>query len=180
MKRFVRLLLFCDDCLQAKRQLKSNRLESAAEEDSRKRSEDQGEKADSEDEEDDEDKYADEMDMPGQKFETKQRITVRNLRIREDKAKVRIPDSWFIFTDPFFNCFIQQWFTIKQFLKKLVAWWVFILIICVREIPMSNECFFIVIFQYLYNLDPNSAYYDPKTRSMRENPFQNTGKDDSE
>ena len=39
---------------------------------------------------DDDDKYADEMDMPGQKFETKQRITVRNLRIREDTAKVSI------------------------------------------------------------------------------------------
>jgi len=39
--------------------------------------------------EDDEDKYADDMAMPGQKFETKQRITVRNLRIREDTAKVR-------------------------------------------------------------------------------------------
>ena len=26
--------------------------------------------------------------------------------------------------------------------------------------------------QYLYNLDVNSAFYDPKTRSMRENPFQ--------
>jgi len=38
--------------------------------------------------EDDEDKYADDMAMPGQKFETKQRITVRNLRIREDTAKV--------------------------------------------------------------------------------------------
>ena len=37
---------------------------------------------------DDEDKYAEQMDMPGQKFETKQRITVRNLRIREDTAKV--------------------------------------------------------------------------------------------
>lgn len=37
---------------------------------------------------DDEDKYADDLDMPGQKFETKQRITVRNLRIREDTAKV--------------------------------------------------------------------------------------------
>ena len=39
---------------------------------------------------DDEDelKYADDVDMPGQKFETKQRITVRNLRIREDRAKV--------------------------------------------------------------------------------------------
>ncbi len=27
--------------------------------------------------------------------------------------------------------------------------------------------------KYLYNLDPNSAYYDPKTRSMRDNPFKN-------
>ena len=33
--------------------------------------------------------------------------------------------------------------------------------------------------KYLYNLDPNSAYYDPKTRSMRENPFKNM-KDPSE
>lgn len=62
----------------------------------------------------DEDKYADRIDMPGQKFDTKRRTTVRNLRIREDTAK------------------------------------------------------------YLYNLDPNSAYYDPKTRSMRQNPFKET------
>ncbi|KXJ28665.1 Pre-mRNA-splicing factor SLU7 [Exaiptasia diaphana] len=60
----------------------------------------------------DDDKYADHADMPGQKFDTKRRTTVRNLRIREDTAK------------------------------------------------------------YLYNLDLNSAYYDPKTRSMRQNPFQ--------
>ena len=33
--------------------------------------------------------YADDVDMPGQKFESKQRITVRNLRIREDTAKVK-------------------------------------------------------------------------------------------
>ncbi|KAK7494226.1 hypothetical protein BaRGS_00014508 [Batillaria attramentaria] len=66
---------------------------------------------------DDEDKYAEDMDMPGQKFETKQRITVRNLRIREDTAK------------------------------------------------------------YLLNLDLNSAYYDPKTRSMRENPLNGTNKE---
>ncbi|EDO48812.1 predicted protein [Nematostella vectensis] len=65
----------------------------------------------------DEDKYADDADMPGQKFDTKRRTTVRNLRIREDTAK------------------------------------------------------------YLYNLDINSAYYDPKTRSMRENPL--TDKDRS-
>ena len=31
--------------------------------------------------------------------------------------------------------------------------------------------------KYLYNLDPNSAFYDPKTRSMRENPFKNNSKD---
>lgn len=68
---------------------------------------------DSEDE--DEDKYADDIDMPGQNFDSKRRITVRNLRIREDTAK------------------------------------------------------------YLRNLDPNSAYYDPKTRAMRENPYYNTG-----
>uniref|UniRef100_A0A7N8Y5J8 Pre-mRNA-splicing factor SLU7 n=1 Tax=Mastacembelus armatus TaxID=205130 RepID=A0A7N8Y5J8_9TELE len=68
---------------------------------------------DSEDE--DEDKYADDIDMPGQNFDSKRRITVRNLRIREDIAK------------------------------------------------------------YLRNLDPNSAYYDPKTRAMRENPYSNTG-----
>lgn len=67
---------------------------------------------DDDDSDDDEDeKYADKADMPGTKVDSKQRITVRNLRLREDTAK------------------------------------------------------------YLYNLDPNSAYYDPKTRSMRENPL---------
>ncbi|XP_022694695.1 pre-mRNA-splicing factor SLU7-like isoform X2 [Varroa jacobsoni] len=65
---------------------------------------------------DDEDKYADKIDMPGTKVDSKQRITVRNLRIREDTAK------------------------------------------------------------YLRNLDPDSAHYDPKTRSMRDNPYKNTGK----
>ena len=29
--------------------------------------------------------------------------------------------------------------------------------------------------KYLRNLDPNSAYYDPKTRAMRKNPYENTG-----
>uniref|UniRef100_A0A8B9I0E2 Pre-mRNA-splicing factor SLU7 n=1 Tax=Astyanax mexicanus TaxID=7994 RepID=A0A8B9I0E2_ASTMX len=67
-------------------------------------------------EDEDEDKYADDIDMPGQNFDSKRRITVRNLRIREDIAK------------------------------------------------------------YLRNLDPNSAYYDPKTRAMRGNPYSNTGK----
>lgn len=86
---------------EAKRQLKAEKLDA--------------EKSD-EDDEKDEDKYVDEVDMPGTKVDSKQRITVRNLRIREDTAK------------------------------------------------------------YLRNLDPNSAYYDPKTRSMRENP--NPGQDD--
>ncbi|KAF9454033.1 hypothetical protein P691DRAFT_798946 [Macrolepiota fuliginosa MF-IS2] len=68
----------------------------------------------SSDEEDaDEDKYADAADAVGQKLDTKTRITVRNLRIREDTAK------------------------------------------------------------YLLNLDPESAYYDPKTRSMRDAPVKN-------
>ncbi|KAI9575777.1 hypothetical protein GQX74_009490 [Glossina fuscipes] len=48
--------------------------------------------------------------MPGTKVDSKQRITVRNLRIRKDTAK------------------------------------------------------------YLHNWDPNLAYYDPKTRSTRDNP----------
>lgn len=65
---------------------------------------------DAESEDEDDDKYVDEIDMPGTKVDSKQRITVRNLRIREDTAK------------------------------------------------------------YLRNLDPNSAFYDPKTRSMRDNP----------
>lgn len=68
----------------------------------------------------DEDKYADKVDMPGTNFDSKRRITVRNLRIREDTAK------------------------------------------------------------YLRNLDPASAYYDPKTRSMRENPYADTGKSNNE
>lgn len=72
---------------------------------------------DDDDSDDDEDeKYADKADMPGTKVDSKQRITVRNLRLREDTAK------------------------------------------------------------YLYNLDPDSAYYDPKTRSMRENPLPDTSK----
>lgn len=69
---------------------------------------------DEQDSDDDEDKYADGVDMPGTKVDSKQRITVRNLRIREDTAK------------------------------------------------------------YLRNLNPESAYYDPKTRSMRDNPYAGT------
>ena len=73
----------------------------------------------SSDEEDaDEDKYADAADAVGQKLDAKTRITVRNLRIREDTAK------------------------------------------------------------YLINLDPSSAYYDPKTRSMRDAPLKNIAPED--
>lgn len=32
--------------------------------------------------------------------------------------------------------------------------------------------------KYLYNLDPNSAYYDPKTRAMRDNPMPETSAED--
>lgn len=90
-----------DKVEDAKRQLKAQRLNTGDEDDG-------GE----EEIDGDEDKYVDEVDMPGTKVDSKQRITVRNLRIREDTAK------------------------------------------------------------YLRNLDPNSAYYDPKTRSMRENPYK--------
>ena len=31
--------------------------------------------------------------------------------------------------------------------------------------------------KYLYNLDVDSAYYDPKSRAMRDNPFADTGRD---
>jgi pre-mRNA-processing factor SLU7 len=41
----------------------------------------------SDEDEADEDKYADAADAAGQKVDTKSRITVRNLRIREDTAK---------------------------------------------------------------------------------------------
>ncbi|XP_070492701.1 pre-mRNA-splicing factor Slu7 [Chironomus tepperi] len=90
---------------EAKRQIKAERLK-----------EDPNAESSSEDE----DKYADGIDMPGTKVDSKQRITVRNLRIREDTAK------------------------------------------------------------YLRNLDPNSAFYDPKTRSMRENPLPNKNAEDVE
>ncbi|SPO24025.1 related to step II splicing factor SLU7 [Ustilago trichophora] len=68
----------------------------------------------------DEDKYADKADAVGQKVDTDKRMTIRNLRIREDRAK------------------------------------------------------------YLYNLDVNSAYYDPKTRTMREAPNPNIRPEDAE
>lgn len=34
--------------------------------------------------------------------------------------------------------------------------------------------------KYLRNLDPNSAYYDPKTRAMHKNPYEGTGKGEDE
>uniref|UniRef100_A0AAZ3SMY6 Pre-mRNA-splicing factor SLU7 n=1 Tax=Oncorhynchus tshawytscha TaxID=74940 RepID=A0AAZ3SMY6_ONCTS len=107
---------------QAKQTLKSQKLHEElasgklTDQASSSRKWDDGERTQEQNSEDeDEDKYADDIDMPGQNFDSKRRITVRNLRIREDIAK------------------------------------------------------------YLRNLDPDSAYYDPKTRAMRENPYQNTG-----
>ncbi|CAL7937976.1 unnamed protein product [Xylocopa violacea] len=88
---------------EAKRQMRAEKLNA--------------EENDEQDSDKDEDKYVDEVDMPGTKVDSKQRITVRNLRIREDTAK------------------------------------------------------------YLRNLNPNSAYYDPKTRSMRDNPYAGTDKE---
>ena len=34
--------------------------------------------------------------------------------------------------------------------------------------------------KYLRNLDLSSAHYDPKTRSMRKNPYEGTGKSQEE
>lgn len=34
------------------------------------------------------------------------------------------------------------------------------------------------VAKYLRNLDPNSAYYDPKTRAMRENPLPGSNPDE--
>lgn len=69
-----------------------------------------GDFSSSDEEDEDEDKYAEAASMAGTKVDTTNRMSIRNLRIREDRAK------------------------------------------------------------YLYNLNPDSAYYDPKTRSMREAP----------
>lgn len=99
---------------EAKQKMKAEKLKEA---------EATGEAASADEEDDDEedgDKYVDGADMPGTKVDSKQRITVRNLRIREDTAK------------------------------------------------------------YLRNLDPNSAYYDPKTRSMRDNPNPNKNSSETE
>lgn len=106
-------------------------------------------------EDEDEDKYADDIDMPGQNFDSKRRITVRNLRIREDTAKVsrKIHD-----VIDFFTYFL-------------------LLILFRKSLHLKFLC---LISQYLRNLDPNSAYYDPKTRSMRENPYSNAGKNPDE
>eukprot|EP00116_Pleurobrachia_bachei_P016726 sb/3476988/ len=42
----------------------------------------------------DEYKYTEQANMPGTKFDNKKRQTVRNLRIREDTAKVGIRKYW--------------------------------------------------------------------------------------
>ncbi|KAN0059662.1 mRNA splicing protein [Thecaphora frezii] len=81
---------------------------------------DDGDFASSDEDDEDDEKYAEKADAVGQKIDTDKRITVRNLRIREDRAK------------------------------------------------------------YLYNLDPNSAYYDAKTRSMREAPDPSILPEDAE
>ncbi|GBM01927.1 Pre-mRNA-splicing factor SLU7 [Araneus ventricosus] len=99
---------------EAKRQLKEEKLKQDYMTGESNQSKEQV--GDIDDDDDDEEKYADDAPMPGTKVDSKQRITVRNLRIREDTAK------------------------------------------------------------YLRNLDPNSAYYDPKTRAMRDNPYKNSGR----
>lgn len=110
-------------------------------------------------EDEDEDKYADDIDMPGQNFDSKRRITVRNLRIREDTAKVRN----------------------SKYLKNMAYALLFLCIFPVTFLcKNANTKLWYLLSQYLRNLDPNSAYYDPKTRSMRENPYSNAGKNPDE
>lgn len=77
---------------------------------------------DSEDE--DEDKYADDIDMPGQNFDSKRRITVRNLRIREDTAKVRNRWTDYIFLHELGGSFKKNNFTFLGIykLKKKFFW----------------------------------------------------------
>ena len=72
----------------------------------------------SDEDDEDDDKYAEAADQVGQKIDTANRVSVRNLRIREDTAK------------------------------------------------------------YLLNLNPESAYYDPKTRSMRDAPYEGMAAED--
>ncbi|RWS15900.1 Pre-mRNA-splicing factor SLU7-like protein [Dinothrombium tinctorium] len=103
---------------EAKRQLKEEKLKQDLM--SGESKDEQKSAAESDSDGDEDEKYADSADMPGTKVDSKQRITVRNLRIREDVAK------------------------------------------------------------YLRNLDPDSAYYDPKTRSMRDNPYKNSGMEPEE
>uniref|UniRef100_A0A1B0GBZ5 Pre-mRNA-splicing factor SLU7 n=1 Tax=Glossina morsitans morsitans TaxID=37546 RepID=A0A1B0GBZ5_GLOMM len=91
---------------EAKRQLKAEKLTDSG--------------AEISDDDSNEDKYDDEVDTPGTKVDSEQRITVRNLRIREDTAK------------------------------------------------------------YRRNSDPNSTYYDPVTRSMRDNPYPQVLAEESE
>lgn len=86
----------------------------------KKGSKDDGDFSSSDEEDEDDDKYAEAANMAGQKVDTTNRMSIRNLRIREDRAK------------------------------------------------------------YLYNLNPESAYYDPKTRSMREAPDAGIRPEDSQ
>ena len=108
---------------KAKQQLKAETLETELTSSRQESGEDKKIEtggSDNERESDNEDMCAEPVGVPGQKFDSKQRTTVRNLRIREDTAK------------------------------------------------------------YLLNLNLNSAFYDPKSRAMRENPYTNTGKIPSE
>lgn len=122
--------------------------------------------------------------MPGQNFDSKRRITVRNLRIREDTAKVRDTSGnaglslcWTVILLLFLTVMILifRWWTMGLclclLLKLLIEARDEVLLLTQRRPIIWTSCF----SQYLRNLDPNSAYYDPKTRAMRENPYSNTG-----
>lgn len=99
-----------------KRRIKAEELKNEKFDASKTAKADDSESSDSDADNKDDAKYAEGATMIA-KFDAKNRVSVRNLRIREDTAK------------------------------------------------------------YLRNLDVNSAHYDPKTRTMRANPYADTGAD---
>uniref|UniRef100_A0A1B0C697 Pre-mRNA-splicing factor SLU7 n=1 Tax=Glossina palpalis gambiensis TaxID=67801 RepID=A0A1B0C697_9MUSC len=117
-----------------------------------------------------EDKYVDEVDMPGTKVDSKQRITVRNLRIQEyekvEEAKRKLkaeklkkdPDAEISDDDGNEDKYVDEVDMpgTKVGSKQRIT---------VRNLRICEDT-----AKYLHNLDPNLAYYDPKTRSMRDNP----------
>ena len=69
-----------------------------------------------------------------------------------------------IFLKRYFSKNIQKFRKILYFYWFLAQNWSF----QVRNLRIREDT-----AKYLYNLNENAPYYDPKSRSMRENPFAN-------